>query len=78
MTVDQNSPHAVKFTQPSDLEFRVERTLDHPIERVWAAYTDPALIPSGGARARPSIASTSGPAVAGGSSPTPARTRRAP
>ena len=45
MTVDQQSPHAVSFTKPSDLEFRVERTFDHPIERVWAAYTDPALIP---------------------------------
>jgi uncharacterized protein YndB with AHSA1/START domain len=45
MTVDQKSPHAVSFTKPNDLEFRVERTFDHPIERVWAAYTDPALIP---------------------------------
>ena len=45
MTVDEKSPHAVSFTKPSDLEFRVERTFDHPIERVWAAYTDPALIP---------------------------------
>jgi uncharacterized protein YndB with AHSA1/START domain len=45
MTVDQRNPHAVAFTKPSDLEFRVERTFDHPIERVWAAYTDPALIP---------------------------------
>ena len=44
MTVDR-SPHAVILTQPSDLEFRVERVFDHPIERVWAAYTDPALIP---------------------------------
>jgi uncharacterized protein YndB with AHSA1/START domain len=45
MTVDQQSPRAVSFTKPSDLEFRVERTFDHPIERVWATYTDPALIP---------------------------------
>lgn len=45
MTVDQQSPHAVSFTKPSDLEFRVERTFDHSIERVWAAYTDRALIP---------------------------------
>ena len=44
MTVDR-SPHAVILTEPSDLEFRVERVFDHPIERVWAAYTDPALIP---------------------------------
>ena len=26
MTVDQQSPHAVSLTKPSDLEFRVERT----------------------------------------------------
>jgi uncharacterized protein YndB with AHSA1/START domain len=39
------SPHAVTLTKPSDLEFRVERVFDHPIERVWAGYTDPALIP---------------------------------
>jgi uncharacterized protein YndB with AHSA1/START domain len=45
VTVDQKSSHAVSLTKPSDLEFRVERTFDHPIERVWAAYTDPALIP---------------------------------
>ena len=45
MTVDRKSPHAVRLTKPSDLEFRVERVFDHPIERVWAAYTDPALIP---------------------------------
>ena len=44
MTVDR-SPHAVILTEPSDLEFRVERVFDHPIERVWAAYTDPELIP---------------------------------
>jgi uncharacterized protein YndB with AHSA1/START domain len=44
VTVDR-SPHAVILTEPSDLEFRVERVFDHPIERVWAAYTDPALIP---------------------------------
>jgi uncharacterized protein YndB with AHSA1/START domain len=45
MTVDQQDPHAVAFTKPSDLEFRVERVFDAPIERVWATYTDPALIP---------------------------------
>jgi uncharacterized protein YndB with AHSA1/START domain len=45
MTVDEKSPYAVKLTKPSDLEFRVERRFDHPIERVWAAYTDPELIP---------------------------------
>ena len=45
MTVDQKSPHAVVLTKPTDKEFRVERVFDHPIDRVWAAYTDPALIP---------------------------------
>lgn len=45
MTADRRGPHAVRLTEPSDLEFRVERTFDHPIERVWAAYTDPGLIP---------------------------------
>jgi uncharacterized protein YndB with AHSA1/START domain len=45
MTVGQKSPHAVILTEPSDLEFRVERVFDHPIERVWAAYTDAELIP---------------------------------
>lgn len=44
MTVEE-SPHAVSLTKPSDLEFRVERVFDHPVERVWAAYTDPTLIP---------------------------------
>ncbi len=45
MTVDQHGPYAVSFTKPSNLDFRVERSFDHPIERVWAAYTDPVLIP---------------------------------
>jgi uncharacterized protein YndB with AHSA1/START domain len=45
VTVDQQNPHKVIFAKPTDQEFRVERVFDHPIERVWAAYTDPALIP---------------------------------
>jgi len=45
MTVEQEDPRAVRFTKPSDLEFRVERVFDASIERVWATYTDPALIP---------------------------------
>ena len=45
MTVDQQSPRAVTLTKPNDLEFKVERVFDHPIERVWDAYTDPELIP---------------------------------
>ena len=44
MTVDQQGPRAVTLTTPSDLEFRVERVFDHPIERVWATYTEPDLI----------------------------------
>jgi uncharacterized protein YndB with AHSA1/START domain len=44
VTVDQQDPHAVTVTKPSDLEFTVERVFDHPIERVWAAYTEPDLI----------------------------------
>lgn len=45
MTVEQESPDRVTFTRPSDLEFSVERVFDAPIERVWATYTDPTLIP---------------------------------
>ena len=45
MTVEQQDPHAVQFTKPSDLEFRVQRVFDAPIERVWATYTDADLIP---------------------------------
>ncbi len=45
MTVKRRSPHAVILTTPSDREFRVERVFDAPIERVWATYTDPILIP---------------------------------
>ena len=44
MTVDQQQPRAVTLTTPSDLEFTVERVFDHPIERVWATYTEPNLI----------------------------------
>jgi uncharacterized protein YndB with AHSA1/START domain len=44
LTVDEQRPRPVTLTQPSDLEFRVERDFAHPIERVWAAYTEPDLI----------------------------------
>lgn len=44
MTVEQQDPRAVTLTTPTDLEFRVERVFDHPIERVWATYTEPELI----------------------------------
>ncbi len=33
------------LTTPSDREIRAERVFDAPRERVFAAYTDPALIP---------------------------------
>ncbi len=45
MTVEQQNPYAVTFTKPNELEFRVKRLFDAPIERVWATYTDPTLIP---------------------------------
>ena len=34
-----------KVTKPSDREVRSERVFDAPRDRVWAAYTDPELIP---------------------------------
>ena len=34
-----------KVTTPSDREIRVERVFDAPRERVFAAYTDPELVP---------------------------------
>ena len=33
------------ITTPSDREIHIERTFDAPRDRVFAAYTDPALIP---------------------------------
>lgn len=33
-----------QVTTPSDLEVRVERIFDAPLERVWQAHTDPALL----------------------------------
>ena len=33
-----------KITKPSDREIRVERVFDAPLDRVWRAFTDPALV----------------------------------
>ena len=34
-----------RLTTPTDREIRVERVFDAPRDRVFAAYTDPELIP---------------------------------
>lgn len=66
-----------KVTTPSDREIATERVFDAPRERVFAAFTDPELIPEWWARAarRSSRRWTSG-AAAGGDSCT--ATRAAP
>jgi hypothetical protein len=38
------------YSTPSDREIVSERVFDAPRDRVFAAYTDPELIPSGGGR----------------------------
>jgi uncharacterized protein YndB with AHSA1/START domain len=43
MTTTSKSARA-KLTKPSDREIRVERVFDAPLDRVWRAYTDPALV----------------------------------
>jgi uncharacterized protein YndB with AHSA1/START domain len=45
MTGDPQGAHTASVTTPTDREIRVERVFDAPRDRVWAAYTDPALIP---------------------------------
>jgi uncharacterized protein YndB with AHSA1/START domain len=42
-TALQSSPKA-SITTPSDREIRVERIFAAPRDRVWAAFTDPALV----------------------------------
>jgi uncharacterized protein YndB with AHSA1/START domain len=42
---DQQTPAKAVVTTPADREIRVERWFDAPLARVWAAYTDPELIP---------------------------------
>ena len=44
MTPDQQ-PGTSVVTTPTDREIHVERVFDAPRDRVFAAYTDPALIP---------------------------------
>ena len=46
MTDDQQK--ATKMTTPSDREIVSERVFDAPRDRVFAAYTDPELIPHSG------------------------------
>jgi uncharacterized protein YndB with AHSA1/START domain len=45
MTNDQQHAIAATITTPSDREIRLEREFDAPRDRVFAAYTDPELIP---------------------------------
>jgi uncharacterized protein YndB with AHSA1/START domain len=45
MTNDEQQAAKATVTTPTDREIRVERVFDAPRERVFAAYTDPALIP---------------------------------
>ena len=45
MTNDQQQATAATLTTPTDREIRVERVFDAPRDRVFAAYTDPKLIP---------------------------------
>ena len=45
MTSDQQQQRAATLTTPTDREIHVERIFDAPRERVFAAYTDPKLIP---------------------------------
>jgi uncharacterized protein YndB with AHSA1/START domain len=45
MTTEQMPGEAVVLTTPTDVEIRAERMFDAPRERVFAAFTDPELIP---------------------------------
>ena len=45
MSTDNNTPGTSVITTPTDREIRVERVFDAPRDRVYAAYTDPELIP---------------------------------
>jgi uncharacterized protein YndB with AHSA1/START domain len=42
---DQAQATGATVTKPSDREIRTERVFDAPRDRVWAVFTDPALIP---------------------------------
>ena len=45
MSAQQQSDRLATVTTPSDREIRIERIFDAPRDRVFAVYTDPALIP---------------------------------
>jgi uncharacterized protein YndB with AHSA1/START domain len=45
MTQDQQQAPAATITTPTDREIHIERVFDAPRNRVFAVYTDPALIP---------------------------------
>jgi uncharacterized protein YndB with AHSA1/START domain len=42
---EQQQARKAKVTTPADREIRIERVFDAPRDRVFAVYTDPALIP---------------------------------
>jgi uncharacterized protein YndB with AHSA1/START domain len=43
--IDQQSTRTATVTTPADREIHIERIFDAPRDRVFAVYTDPALIP---------------------------------
>jgi uncharacterized protein YndB with AHSA1/START domain len=45
MTSDQKEARRAAITAPTEREIRVERVFDAPRDRVFAAFTDPELIP---------------------------------
>lgn len=45
MKSDQQQAPTARVTTPTDREIHVERVFDAPRARVWAAFTDPTLIP---------------------------------
>lgn len=45
MSDDRHQPQSATITTPTDREVRVERVFDAPRDRVFAAFTDPELIP---------------------------------
>jgi uncharacterized protein YndB with AHSA1/START domain len=45
MTGEQKQVRTADVTTPSEREIRIERVFDAPRDRVFAVYTDPALVP---------------------------------
>ena len=45
MTNDQKEARTAQVTTPTDREIHIERVFDAPRDRVFAAFTDPELIP---------------------------------